>query len=161
MKNKVDFLKGYAKGLKLDEKTDDVSKLLSAIIDCIDSMADQIDDNTVEIDDMNDAIDDLQDSIDDLEEVIDELDDFDDFDDDDDFDFNDDDDDFDDDDDDDDDDIDDPDGCDLHIDVSSNMDKNDIAHNKNKVVKTKREINALAEELIKLVSSLSDNNKTE
>ncbi len=147
MKNKVDFLKGYAKGLKLDEKTDDVSKLLSAIIDCIDSMADQIDDNTVEIDDMNDAIDELQDSIDDLEEVIDELDDFDD---DDDFDFN-----------DDDDDIDDPDGCDLHIDVSSNMDKNDIAHNKNKVVKTKREINALAEELIKLVSSLSDNNKTE
>lgn len=154
MKNKVDFLKGYAKGLKLDEKTDDVSKLLSAIIDCIDSMADQIDDNTVEIDDMNDAIDDLQDSIDDLEEVIDELDDFDDFDDDDDFD-------FDDDDDDDDDDIDGPDGCDLHIDVSSNMDKNDIAHNKNKVVKTKREINVLAEELIKLVSSLSDNNKTE
>ncbi len=154
MKNKVDFLKGYAKGLKLDEKTDDVSKLLSAIIDCIDSMADQIDDNTVEIDDMNDAIDELQDSIDDLEEVIDELDDFDD---DDDFEFNDDDDDF----DDDDDDIDGPDGCDLHIDVSSNMDKNDIAHNKNKVVKTKREINALAEELIKLVSSLSDNNKTE
>lgn len=143
MKNKVDFLKGYAKGLKLDEKTDDVSKLLSAIIDCIDSMADQIDDNTVEIDDMNDTIDELQDSIDDLEEVIDELDDFDDFDD------------LDDDDDNDDDE--DSDGYDLDIDISSNIDKNDIAQDENNVVKTKHEISALAEELLRLVSSLSDN----
>lgn len=150
MKNKVDFLKGYAKGLKLDEKTDDVSRLLSSIIDCIDSMADQIDNNTVEIDDMNDTIEDLQDSIDDLEDSIDELDDIvndlDDFDDFDDFDdiY-------------DDDDDDDPDDDSLDIDLSDNMGKNDIIHDDDNVAKTKHEINALTEELLKLVSSLSDN----
>ena len=37
MKAKVEYLKGFSKGLQLSDKGEDMSALLLAIIDCLDS----------------------------------------------------------------------------------------------------------------------------
>ena len=40
------YLRGLADGMKLSANSDDTSKLLLAMIDCIDSIAVQVNDNT-------------------------------------------------------------------------------------------------------------------
>ena len=43
MKSKVEYIRGFAKAIRLDEADDNTSRLIKAIIDCLDEMAEKID----------------------------------------------------------------------------------------------------------------------
>ena len=73
MKTKVAFLKGCAYGMNLAQKTDEQSKLISAIIDCLDEMAEAIDSNTEDIEDISDELEVVSESVDIIDEILDEM----------------------------------------------------------------------------------------
>lgn len=61
---KAAYLRGFADGIKLSEKSDDTSKLLLAMIDCIEDIAAQVSDNTDLICELDDEVDSHADSLD-------------------------------------------------------------------------------------------------
>ena len=73
MKAKVEYLKGFSKGLQLSDKGEDMSALLLAIIDCLDSMAEQIDENTEQIEDLDASIEDIEDEIATYDDILSDL----------------------------------------------------------------------------------------
>ena len=73
MKAKVEYLKGFSKGLQLSDKGEDMSALLLAIIDCLDSMAEQIEDLDASIEDIEDEIATYDDILSDLLDADDDL----------------------------------------------------------------------------------------
>lgn len=64
MKSKVDYIRGFAKAIRLDETNDDTSRLINAIIDCLDEMANKIDEQAEDIEDLTAVVDDVQDTLD-------------------------------------------------------------------------------------------------
>lgn len=64
------YLRGLADGMKLSANSDDTSKLLLAMIDCIDSIAVQVNDNTDLICELDDEVDSCSDSLDAFAELV-------------------------------------------------------------------------------------------
>lgn len=73
MKTKVAFLKGCAYGMNLAQKTDEQSKLINAIINCLDEMAEAIDNNTEDIEDISEELEVVSESVDIIDEILDEM----------------------------------------------------------------------------------------
>ncbi len=70
MKSKVAYLRGLADGMNIGAADDNNSRLLNAIIDCLDSMAAQVDENTETIDILDEEMDDVFESIDIIDEAL-------------------------------------------------------------------------------------------
>lgn len=66
VKEKVSYLRGLFDGLELEESSQ--TKLFSALIDAMDSIADAIDDNEATIDELDECISDIYDSLEEVEE---------------------------------------------------------------------------------------------
>ena len=64
------YLRGLADGMKLSANSDDTSKLLLAMIDCIDSIAVHVNDNTDLICELDDEVDSCSDSLDAFAELV-------------------------------------------------------------------------------------------
>lgn len=71
LSERVNYLRGFADGLKIDKETDE-GKLLNLIIDVIDDIAISIEDNEDTQNDLLDSVDDLEERLTDVEDYLDE-----------------------------------------------------------------------------------------
>lgn len=70
LKERVAYLNGLADGLKIGESSEDNSRVICKIIECLNQMAEQIDFNTEAITEVEDAIDDIYDAMDIYDDII-------------------------------------------------------------------------------------------
>lgn len=81
MKSKIEYIKGFAKAIRLNEANDNTSRLINAIIECLDEMAERIDEQAEYLEELDDVVDDIQDTLDDYDDIFSDLGDDDDIDD--------------------------------------------------------------------------------
>lgn len=74
LSERVNYLRGFADGLKIDKETDE-GKLLNLIIDVIDDIAISIEENEDTQNELYDTVDDIEERLTDVEDYLDEEDD--------------------------------------------------------------------------------------
>ena len=73
MKSKVEYIRGFAKAIRLDEADDNTSRLIKAIIDCLDEMAEEIDEQAEDIEELTEVVDDVRDTLDVYDDILSDI----------------------------------------------------------------------------------------
>ena len=73
MKSKVEYIRGFAKAIRLDEADDNTSRLIKAIIDCLDEMAEKIDEQAEDIEELTEVVDDVRDTLDVYDDILSDI----------------------------------------------------------------------------------------
>ena len=73
MKSKLEYIRGFAKAIRLDEADDNTSRLIKAIIDCLDEMAEKIDEQAEDIEELTEVVDDVRDTLDVYDDILSDI----------------------------------------------------------------------------------------
>ena len=73
MKSKLEYIRGFAKAIRLDEADDNTSRLIKAIIDCLDEMAEKIDEQAEDIEELTEVVDDVQDTLEVYDDILSDI----------------------------------------------------------------------------------------